>query len=89
MFSSDDSAESQRFLFLLANFLREPPQDIEPFALFTIRADGAARLFQAMTDQNLEVPETLPLLPLAANVLSRHNPQAARRAGAARATAND
>jgi formylglycine-generating enzyme required for sulfatase activity len=65
LFSSDDSAESQRFLLLLTSFLREPLQNIEAFALFTIRVDGAARLFQAMTDQNLEVPETLPLLPLA------------------------
>ena len=32
--------------------------------LFTVRADGAARLFQAIDDVKLEVPETLPLLPL-------------------------
>jgi formylglycine-generating enzyme required for sulfatase activity len=44
--------------------LADPPENVEAFALFTVRADGAARVFQAMTDQTLEVPETLPLLPL-------------------------
>jgi formylglycine-generating enzyme required for sulfatase activity len=64
LFSPDDAAESQRFLLLLANLLRDPPENVELFVLFTVRADGAARLFQAMTDRELEVPETLPLLPL-------------------------
>ncbi len=64
LFASDDAEESQRFLFLLGNLMRDPPAGVEPYALFTIRADGAARLFQAITDQQLEFPETLPLLPL-------------------------
>jgi hypothetical protein len=64
LFSTEDAAESERFLLLLAKFMREPPAGVEQFCLFTIRADGAARLFQTIADLNLEVPETLPLLPL-------------------------
>jgi tetratricopeptide (TPR) repeat protein len=64
LFGADDKAESDRFLHLLASFLREPPADVELFCLFTIRSDGAARLFQTLADLDLEIPETLPLLPL-------------------------
>jgi hypothetical protein len=64
LFGADDRAESERFLFLLASVMREPPAGVEPFCLFTIRADGATRLSQIIADLNLEVPETLPLLPL-------------------------
>ena len=64
LFASDDQPESERFLFLLAQLLSDPPQGVEPFALFTIRADRAAPLFEAMTERKLEFPETLPLLPL-------------------------
>ena len=64
LFGTDDTAESERFLVLLASLIRDPPPSIEPFCLFTIRADGAARLFQTIADLNLEAPETLPLLPL-------------------------
>ena len=65
LFASDDAAESQRFLFLLADLMKDPPTGVEPFAILTIRADSAVRMFQAITDQKLEFPETLPLLPLA------------------------
>jgi hypothetical protein len=64
LFGTDDRAESERFLVLLGRLMREPPAGVEPLCLFTIRADGAARLFQTITDLNVEIPETLPLLPL-------------------------
>ncbi len=64
LFAPEDAAESERFLFLLASILREPPPGVEPFAVVTIRADSAAPLFQTIADQKLEMPETLPLLPL-------------------------
>jgi formylglycine-generating enzyme required for sulfatase activity len=64
LFASDNAAESQRFLFLLAELMKDAPTGVEPFAILTIRADAAGRLFQAITDQKLEFPETLPLLPL-------------------------
>jgi WD40 repeat protein/tetratricopeptide (TPR) repeat protein len=64
LFGADDKAESDRFLHLLANLLREPPASVELFCLFTIRSDGAAQLFQTLADLDLEIPETLPLLPL-------------------------
>jgi formylglycine-generating enzyme required for sulfatase activity len=67
LFEEDDKEESQRFLFLLSSILREPPAHIELFCLFTIRSDGAARLFQTMVDLGVEVPEALPLLPLPHN----------------------
>jgi hypothetical protein len=64
LFGADDQAESERFLLLLGSFMRDLPAGVELFCLFAIRADSAARLFQAIADLNLEVPETLPLLPL-------------------------
>ena len=64
LFAADDRTESERFLSLLANLMQKPPSGVEQFCLFTIRADGATRLFQAIADIKLEVPETLPLLPL-------------------------
>ncbi len=64
LFAAEDAAESERFLFLLASLMRAPPAGVEPFAVLTIRADSAAPLYQAIADQRLEMPETLPLLPL-------------------------
>lgn len=64
LFASDDAAESRRFMFLLGKLLDNPAVGLEPFALFTIRSDGAARLFQMINDQEIELPESLPLLPL-------------------------
>jgi hypothetical protein len=64
LLSADNASESERFLFLLANVMRAPPTGVDIYCLFTMRADGAARLFQTIADLNLEIPETLPLLPL-------------------------
>ena len=64
LLGADDKAESDRFLLLLASLMREPPAGVELYCLFTIRADGAARLFQTIADLNLEIPDTLPLLQL-------------------------
>ena len=66
LFSSDDAAENRRFMLLLAKLTNEPPAGVELFAIFTIRSDSAARLFQMIADQQIELPETLPLLPLPA-----------------------
>ena len=51
-------------LVLVAGLMRDLPAGVEPFGLLTVRADSAARLYQAIAEQNLEVPKTLPLLPL-------------------------
>jgi TIR domain len=64
LFGADDKAESDRFLHLLASLLHKPPAGVELFCLFTIRSDGAAQLFQTLAGLDLEIPETLPLLPL-------------------------
>jgi formylglycine-generating enzyme required for sulfatase activity len=64
LFASEDAGESQRFLLLFANLLRNPPPNVEAFGIMTIRSDSAARLFQAIEDLKLETPDTLPLLPV-------------------------
>jgi CHASE2 domain-containing sensor protein len=64
LFSSEEAAESRRFLLLLGNLMQEPPAGTNPLAIMTIRTDRAARLFQAIADQKMEVPDTFPLLPL-------------------------
>jgi formylglycine-generating enzyme required for sulfatase activity len=64
LFAADDAAESRRFTSLLGKLLNDPPAGVEPFAVFTIRSDGATRLFQVLADERIELPESLPLLPL-------------------------
>jgi formylglycine-generating enzyme required for sulfatase activity len=64
LFAAEGEEESRRFLLLLSAFLRQPPPGVEPYLILTIRADAAVRLFQTITDEELEFPETLPLLPL-------------------------
>jgi formylglycine-generating enzyme required for sulfatase activity len=64
LFAPEGAAESQRFLFLVANLLHDPPASVEPYVLLTIRVDGASRLLEMITQKRLEFPETLPLLPL-------------------------
>jgi formylglycine-generating enzyme required for sulfatase activity len=64
LFASGDEAESQRFLFLIANLLADPPAGLELYMLLTIRADASTRLLQKLTELGLEFPESLPLLPL-------------------------
>lgn len=66
LLTAEDAAESHRFILLLANLIAEQPNGLELFALFTIRSDAAARLFQTLADASLELPDTLPLLPLPA-----------------------
>ena len=60
----ENAAESQRLLALVAGLMRDLPAGVEPFGLLTVRADSAARLYQSIAEQNVEVPKTLPLLPL-------------------------
>jgi formylglycine-generating enzyme required for sulfatase activity len=64
LFASDDQAESQRFLFLVASLLRNPPAELELYMLLTVRANASARLLQTIADLGFEFPEILPLLPL-------------------------
>ena len=64
LFAAEDAAESQRFVLLLARLIAAPPDGAELFAIFTIRSDSAARLFQTLADAGLDLPDTLPLLPL-------------------------
>jgi formylglycine-generating enzyme required for sulfatase activity len=64
LLGSEDGEEGGRLIELLAGLLLDPPPGVEPFAILTIRGDSAAQLFQLLSDRDLDVPETLPLLPL-------------------------
>ncbi len=64
LLAPENAAESQRLLVLVAALMRDLPAGVEPFGLLTVRADSATRLYQAIAEQNLEVPKTLTLLPL-------------------------
>jgi CHASE2 domain-containing sensor protein len=64
LISPEDITESRRFLQLVASLLHEPPEGVELFAIMTIRSDGVSRLFQAIADLDVEIPETLLLLAL-------------------------
>ena len=64
MFAAENALESQRFLEMLAEFLREPPPDVDPYVLITIRADSVETLLQRWPALGLEAPETQVLPPL-------------------------
>jgi CHASE2 domain-containing sensor protein len=66
LFRSEDTLESQRFLYLLACLIRVPPAGVDPLAMMTIRGDSVDVLFKTIADLGVEVPETetLQLLPL-------------------------
>jgi formylglycine-generating enzyme required for sulfatase activity len=64
LFASDEEEESRRLLLLITGLLHTPATGVELFVILTIRTDAAARLFETITEQKLEFPETLPLLPL-------------------------
>jgi WD40 repeat protein len=64
LLAPENASESGRFLTLLAGLMRAPPKDVEAFGILTVRADGAAPLYQAIADLHLEVPRPLTLLPL-------------------------
>jgi formylglycine-generating enzyme required for sulfatase activity len=65
LFEAEDAAESARFLFLLGNLLRQPPQGVEPFVLLTIRAEKVDALYEMVKKLELEAAEALllPALP--------------------------
>ena len=64
LFAPEEAVESRLFLHIMAKLMQGRPAGAETLVLFTIRADGAASLFQTIADLGLELPETLPLLPL-------------------------
>jgi WD40 repeat protein len=64
LLAPENAAESQRLLLLVAAFMRALPLGVEPFALLTVRADSATRLYEAIAERSLEVPKPLTLLPL-------------------------
>jgi formylglycine-generating enzyme required for sulfatase activity len=64
LFAPEDAEESARLVLLLAELLQRPPEGVEPFAMFAIRADSATELFKMLVERGLEPPQTLPLLPL-------------------------
>lgn len=64
IFAAENAAESDHFLALLAGLLTEPPTDIDPYVLITIRADSVEALLQRWPELGLETPETQILPPL-------------------------
>jgi formylglycine-generating enzyme required for sulfatase activity len=64
MFASENLGESQRFLALLAGILKEPPLDVDPYVLVTIRADSVETLLQRWPALGLDTPESHYLPPL-------------------------
>jgi formylglycine-generating enzyme required for sulfatase activity len=64
MFTLDNEAESQRFLAILADVLREPPAGVDPYVIVTIRADSVEALLQRWPALGLDTPKSLYLPPL-------------------------
>lgn len=64
LLAPEDAEESKRFLTLLSHFLRDANDGIELFVIMTVRADSIDQLMQVMGGFGLDLPESLPLLPL-------------------------
>jgi hypothetical protein len=64
MLAAENIGESQRFLALLAGMLKEPPPDVDPYVLVTIRADSVETLLQRWPALGLDTPESHYLPPL-------------------------
>jgi formylglycine-generating enzyme required for sulfatase activity len=64
MFTTENMEESLRFLKLLSGILKEPPSEVDPYALVTIRADSVEALLQCWPALGLDTPEShyLPAL---------------------------
>ena len=59
LFAAENEAESERFLERLAIVLKDPPQDVDPYVLITIRADSVEALLQRWPKLGLDIPESL------------------------------
>jgi formylglycine-generating enzyme required for sulfatase activity len=64
LFASENAAESERFLELLAFVFNDLPEDVDPYVLLTIRADSMEPLLQRWPALGLAAPETQVLPPL-------------------------
>ncbi len=64
LFASEDRAESDRFLDLVAAVLNDLPEDVDPYLLLTIRADSLEPLLQRWPTLGLAAPEMQALPPL-------------------------
>ena len=64
LFASENAAEGERFLDLLAAVLNDLPEDVDPYVLLTIRADSLEPLLQRWPRLGLAAPELQALPPL-------------------------
>lgn len=64
LFASENAAEAERFLALLAAVFNDLPEDVDPYVLLTIRADSVEPLLQRWPALGLAAPETQMLPPL-------------------------
>ena len=64
LFAAENVTESERLLRLLAAVLRDPPEDVDPYVLVTIRADSVEALLQRWPALGLAAPHSCYLPPL-------------------------
>ena len=64
LFAAENATESERLLRLLAAVLRDPPDDVDPYVLVTIRADSVEALLQRWPALGLATPQSCYLTPL-------------------------
>lgn len=66
LFAPENDVESRRFLELLANVLNDPPANVDPYVIITIRADSREALLRRITELSMEQPDPNYLDPLSA-----------------------
>ncbi len=59
LFAAENATESMHFLALLAAVLREPPPDVDPYVVLTIRADSVETLLRRVPSLGLETPKPM------------------------------
>ena len=68
LFAAENTLEAEQFLRWMAALLKEPPPDVDPYVLVTVRADSVEALLQRLAVLAIETPRSLYLPPLSASV---------------------
>jgi hypothetical protein len=64
LFTTEDAAQSNRFLDMMGHLLGSPHSGLDPYVLVTIRADSVDALLQRLPVLGLVTPHTIMLPPL-------------------------
>ena len=65
LFAAENAIESQIFLNALSPLLKDPPPDLDPYVILTIRSDSVQSLLDRVAVLGLDTPKPIYLPPMA------------------------